>query len=370
MATCACALLATAACHDVSATDVVLAPPDCNDAGFTAALTTVDASGSGTLTFDCGTATIAIASYKQIANAVTIDGGGTITLDGGGTSPFLQVFFSANVTLRGLTFQHGMFGDVHPLESFGTLMLDHVRVLDNVSDGSAVANYGTLTVRSSTFSNNANTRTDFNGDGGAIVNSSGTLDVADSTFDGNSSGRYGGAVFSDLSMTVLNSTFDGNTAFGGAALYQTGSGTSFVEFTTIIDNIGTAFGGGVYNEGSASATLTLSRSVLIDNAGGNCDGVLTSSGYNLWHGTTQCPFNADGDAAATDATFGALADNGGPTLTRLPGTGNSAIDHVPSNLCQVTADQRGVPRPFGTGCDSGAVEVAEDPDVVFTKGFD
>ena len=78
----------------------------CTEAGFTAVLATVDSSsGGGTITFTCGPATIPFTSYKQIANAVTIDGGGTITFDGGNASPFLQISSTAHVLLKRLTFQ-------------------------------------------------------------------------------------------------------------------------------------------------------------------------------------------------------------------------------------------------------------------------
>ena len=56
-----------------------------------------------------------------------------------------------------------------------------------------------------------------------------------------------------------------------------------------------------------------------------------------------------------------LADNGGPTLTRLPVAGSIAIDAAAGiGGCPAT-DQRGVPRPQGPACDAGAVELAATP---------
>jgi hypothetical protein len=66
---------------------------------------------------------------------------------------------------------------------------------------------------------------------------------------------------------------------------------------------------------------------------------------------------------AGDPKLGPLANNGGPTQTRLPQTGSPLIDAIPTGSCQadgasgITADQRGVSRPQGPGCDIGAVEV-------------
>src|SRR5574339_133362 len=51
-----------------------------------------------------------------------------------------------------------------------------------------------------------------------------------------------------------------------------------------------------------------------------------------------------------------LADNGGPTQTMaLPS--NSALVDAGNNTYCTSTDQRGTPRPQGTGCDLGAVEL-------------
>lgn len=358
--------LATGLASTAGASDGVVGPGNCNEAGFSSVLAAVDGSGGGTLTFQCGTATIPITSYKRIASAVTIDGGGTITLDGGNASPLMQVFASANVTLRGMVLRRGVLGDTHAIENFGHLALDRVRVADNVSGGAAVQNYGTLVVRNSTFSGNRNTAT--GGDGGAIAHEGDGLDVRMSTFSGNEATRHGGAIFSAATLLVVNSTFTANKAFGGGAMYQAGFGDSRIEYATIAGNTGTVFGGGIYNEGSADSTLRVARSILSANAGGNCDGELLSGGYNLWSGV-NCALTSPGDGAGTPA-LGTLASNGGPTQTMLPGAGSSAIDRIPLAQCSVGIDQRGGGRPAGSGCDSGAVEVGAAIDVIFQDGFD
>ena len=85
-------------------------------------------------------------------------------------------------------------------------------------------------------------------------------------------------------------------------------------------------------------------------------------------GTTASTYSYDDDgtcgfADATDVSdgvdplLGALEDNGGPTLTRLPGA--PLVDQIPSAACDatVTTDQRGVNRPQTSHCDIGAVEI-------------
>jgi hypothetical protein len=362
--------MALAVAAPAAAVNGVVGPGNCNEAGFTSVLATVDGSGGGTITFNCGTATIPFSGYKEIAHAVTIDGGGTITFDGGNASPFLQVLSSAVVVLKRLTLQHGVMGDVHALENFGTLTLDRVRVVNNSSSQSPVTNYAVMTVLASTFSSNAATSASASaGRGGAISNIGISLSVSASTFNANTAAFYGGAIYSEVPLAVTNSTFNANTGTnGGGAIYQAGAGDSSIIYSTIVGN-SAPFGAGIYNDGGADATLTISRSILADNTTGNCDGVLVSGGYNLWSGPQNCPFSQAGDAQAT-LTMGALVDNGGPTLTMLPAAGNPAIDHVPDGQCQLPADQRGAGRPAGAGCDSGAVEAGGTIDLIFYDGFD
>ncbi len=58
-------------------------PASCTESAFDTALATVQGSGSGTITFDCGsTATILFTSQKAISGEVTIDGDDKIILSG------------------------------------------------------------------------------------------------------------------------------------------------------------------------------------------------------------------------------------------------------------------------------------------------
>lgn len=367
-------LLIAAFTQHADAANGVVGPGNCNYAGFSSVLATVDGSGGGTITFNCGTATIPFAGYKQISNAVVIDGGGTVTFDGGNSSGFFQIFFSADVTLKGLTLQHGVYtGGVRAIENIGTLKLDHVRVVNNSSTRGPVLSSGTLRVRWSTFSGNvASSTTD--GDGGAIENSFGDLDVRHSTFNGNSAGHYGGAIYSHSVSSIANSTFNANTATsGGGAIYQDGSGASTLTYATIVGNTA-PFGAGVYNDGGGNATLTIAKSLFASNATGNCDGVLETGGYNLSN-DSHCGsvFTGAGDLNSQTLTIAALANNGGPTQTMVPAAGNPAINHVPNLLCGEPYDQRGASRPGGianSSCDSGAVETGATIDLIFYDDFD
>lgn len=68
----------------------------------------------------------------------------------------------------------------------------------------------------------------------------------------------------------------------------------------------------------------------------------------------------EGEFISLNPTLGALANNGGPTLTMMPQSGSPAIDAgVTSDAAGITYDQRGpgYPRVAGAAVDIGAIEV-------------
>jgi hypothetical protein len=111
-------------------------------------------------------------------------------------------------------------------------------------------------------------------------------------------------------------------------------------------------GGGIYLEG-ASLDVTLANSILASNSGGNCQGTLKDFGHDISFPDATCP------GSAVDPKLGALQSNGGPTATEAIAAGSPAQDAVPTTGagCEPT-DQRGVARPQGPGCDTGAFELA------------
>jgi hypothetical protein len=73
-------------------------------------------------------------------------------------------------------------------------------------------------------------------------------------------------------------------------------------------------------------------------------------------GITNTNGNQVGSAGAPiDPKIGPLALNGGPTRTHALLAGSPAIDAASDPECPA-ADQRGVPRPQGEGCDIGSYE--------------
>ena len=394
----------------------------CSYAGFTTVFNTVNGSGGGTITFNCsGTTTLTVnTTYLQVSSAIVIDGNNKIIFDGNNAFPFFQVSNGASLTLKRLTFQRGVFNSVHALENFGTLNLDTVTVKNNVSDLAPVANYATMAVASSTFSNNtANSGTTGGGainndgsllritsttftqntshSGGAIQTTSGTLIVdrsqfmnnesnttggavscsgdtvaiVNSAFGNNNASSYGGGVYSECAMTITNSTFNINGANGGGggAIYQTGSQPGTISFATIVGN-SAIFGAGIYNDDMSGSSLTISKSIISNNSDGNCDGVLLSGGYNLANDMGCNGLFGATDKSGANLPLGAFGNNGGPTSTMLPQAGNQAINFVAAGECGVSRDQRIADRPFDSKCDSGAVEVSGAFDGIFADGLE
>ena len=77
-----------------------------------------------------------------------------------------------------------------------------------------------------------------------------------------------------------------------------------------------------------------------------------TAGHNVF-GDASCAHGSL-DQINTVALTGALGDHGGPTPTFLPLAGSPALG-IGGGSCPAT-DQRGMGRPHGLGCDTGAVQ--------------
>jgi hypothetical protein len=96
--------------------------------------------------------------------------------------------------------------------------------------------------------------------------------------------------------------------------------------------------------------------------GGPSAAVIASHGYNLDSGSS-CGLAATGDISNTNPLLGLLTNNGGPLaadglppFTQALSKGSPAINTIPNAACAVASDERGEPRPAGSGCDIGAYE--------------
>ena len=229
--------------------------------------------------------------------------------------------------------------------------------------------------------------TDF--DGGGVANYSiGTansiVNISRSTIFDNfateSAGRAGGIVNQSLStgaatVNVTNSTIVGNSAFEAGGVYNSGStATVNLNYATVTFNFaGQGRGDGLYQDPSGGGVINLKNSIVANNldAADNGDdifGTITSQDYNHIKNTSGGTFVAlANDVTGSDPGLGFLQNNGGPTLTHLPGAASAVLDTIPNGTSDcgtiITFDQRGTafPRPYGGACDKGSVERMPQP---------
>jgi len=173
-------------------------------------------------------------------------------------------------------------------------------------------------------------------------------------------------------LTLNNSTVSGNKAvtYGGGIINESdklrgcNGAVATLNNSTVTGNTAGTYGGGIaqYHDNTAlyPATITLKNSIVADNIGNpgsNCRGTITSLGHNLSNDET-CGLTGPGDLPGDLAMLGPLTGNGGPTETHALLPGSKAID---AGDCPPGADQRGVVRPRGAGCDIGAYEASKCP---------
>jgi len=337
---------------------------------------------------------VAAATYTEnltIRVSLKIVGSGATTtiIDGGGVSTVVTIpHAGSHVTLSKLTIQHGSAISGGGIYSNGTLTINNTAVSGNSAYngskyggafGGAICNCGTgtLTINNSTVSGNSTAGGLFGSWGGGIVNfGTGTLTINNSTVSGNSttgSHPHGGGISNVGTLIINNCTLSGNSAGPGICCnYSSGGGiynggTLTINNSTLSGNSATGGvgGGGIFN---IRGTTTLQDSIVAGSSGGNCDGTMTSNGYNLSSDGT-CNFSNTGDLNNTDPVLGPLQNNGGPTQTQALLSGSPAIDAGNPSGCTdgqghlLTTDQRGQPRPDkedSGGCDMGAYESQKD----------
>lgn len=352
-----------------------------------------------------------VASSTFISNTATASGG-AIYQDPG---------FSMNLDATTFSTNHSD-GDGGAVAAQGQLMVNTGSFTDNTAKGnggSIIALVGPYTIKSSTFLSNTASVGD---GGAIYFGNAGSATVDHSTFSGNRSKTYGGALMSTIPLMITSSIFNsnvtgayggaiaapgtplsvqntaitGNTAPSGGGIYSVGSltmttsslinntanmdsgalftfpgnGTATVVNTTIGQNTGSgiaSYGAGVQVSNSTivnnntalyaiTSTLHVKNSIVSGACAGN--GSITSQGYNL--GTD----NTCGLTRATDRVMGYAALKLGALVTADNGTtvypllaGSPGRDTADPLTCPST-DQRGIARPQGSGCDTGAYEAA------------
>ena len=301
---------------------------------------------------------------------LTIDGNGH-EIDGNdnGRVLYFPIADGVTVTLQNLIIEHGAtsgqggYGGGIAVNSSsqqpgGDLVVVDCIIRDNFAGGNdgggiSVAYGGDLTLVGTTVIDNR-----AGDDTGGVMATN--VEVISSTIANNlaASSSDGGGVYGET-VTLINSTVSGNVARLGSGVYS--RGPVQLIHATISANPGQTQIETLENF-SGPADLESFGSVIAYPTSSNCaiEGDTTSA-YSYDDDAT-CGFDEPSDiSGGSDPQLGLLEDNGGSTLTQLPGF--PLIDQIPSSACRldVTADQRGVTRPHLNGCDIGAVEFDGTP---------
>ncbi|MCW5853514.1 MAG: right-handed parallel beta-helix repeat-containing protein, partial [Anaerolineae bacterium] len=209
-------------------------PESCTESAFDSVFYTLQASGGGTLTFNCGVAphTIIFTAQKPVSADTTLLGGRLVTLSGGNVTSLFQVYANQSLTLGEIT------------------------VTRSYSPVGAVENFGRLTMRDSQMLNNTATVS-----GGAIA-SYGEVSLTNVIIAGNSAAQFGGGLWLDEGRAIIrNSQFSANTGAEGGGGIAASVGTSLTieggQFATNKTTGVFAEGGGIRSTGTLTVTNTM-----------------------------------------------------------------------------------------------------------------
>jgi|GEM_PF-905862 len=308
-----------------------------------------------------------------LASTITVHRGSLSIEDSVLTDTVLRYAGIADVDISGTTITRSEIVDA---TAGSSLTLRRVRYLDNTGPIRTEAAID-VTITDSLFENN--TVRALYAAGGAQWNVSGSSFVKNRV-DGNAGGAI--VLEDDTVLRIRNSTFSGNTfsaaaaangARGAAIGYRHGDGAHLiVVHSTIVapdvmppGTVGSAIGGH-----DNRIAVDIANSIVRGSCGMNAHLLQNNSGDIESPGNT-CGLDTEQNnvnVSSTSLALGALADNGGPTPTILPGAGSLAIDRASTPQCLPT-DQRGYARPGGARCDIGAVETDAD-DTLFADGFE
>jgi Chlamydia polymorphic membrane protein (Chlamydia_PMP) repeat len=294
--------------------------------------------------------------------------------------------------------------------STGDVVVVRSHVDGNTTDGDGGAIYtdedGDVTVVDSTVDGST-----ADGPGGAIFTLDGDVTIVGSTLNGNRADDRGGAISGEADVTVIGSTIARNAAVAHVGGGIWARGDLYVSDSTISNNYAEGQAGGIFGAGDvnlAYSTVTGNIAPVAGSIGagdrlrtfGSIIGPPASLSTGQAQPTTEscrvtntlslgrnvasddsCLLSGTGDQEdVIDPKLSGLALNGAFAETHMPQAGSPAIDLVPPTACRfvpfgrseegeqhlaaegidpltpIEVDQRGGSRPFGVGCDAGAVE--------------
>ncbi|CAA0105493.1 Uncharacterised protein [BD1-7 clade bacterium] len=320
-------------------------------------------------------------------NANLIEGaGGAIVIEGAKGVALNNLTFSRNQSVDGgaLSIENGSasitntaFISNRATHQGGAIFIDSTTASDvqlsnvRVTDNSAAHNGGALYVKSTAAT---------------------VLDITTASFTGNESlDEKGGAIYINsptTTMNITNATFATNTAEKGGSALRCYNATCNLDYLTLISNTlvtPNPTNEGAVSVGGTSADVTIKRSLISNTAVGasitpnvaHQGGTLTDGGHNRFGLDSSSgvagALTLAGTSNALVATdinhvVNTTLDFYNTTLMYAPVREDSSVrDAIPAGAdCDTsTADQRGVARGTGGGCDIGAVEYVDLDNLCF-----
>jgi CSLREA domain-containing protein len=325
----------------------------------------VDAGGGGLYVAAGGSASLVRSSIER--NVADTPGGGGIMAEGPVTLTDSTV--SLNEALGS-----GTGGGILSRSTDLSLVRSMVGQNDSAGVGGGIAYLapGALRIDASTIDGN-----EAAGDGGGIstfgsTTTTTTFAMTRSAVSNNGTNGHGGGLDieqqpgqPDARVLIEDSTISSNAALlnaGGLHYTCSTSVCGLIQHSTITrntadaDNNSVNHGGGGYAQ--TATNLQFRATILAGNIepsgqGSDCYAGFDSLGANVVG--NSCIFSGPTDVVSDGTFLGPLADNGGPTKTHAIDPTDPAADILSGEGCGGT-DQRGVPRPSGTGCDAGSYE--------------
>ncbi len=327
--------------------------------------------------------TLTLTNVTVVGNTTTGWGGGILSR---GTLTLNRVLFRENRSERSGGALYNQEGTVEITDSIiaenkaggcgggftfegGTQTLKQVSVARNESGGGGggiCGDYGRFDFNQGVISENR-----AGGYGGGISLSRVALGLERATVSNNEAGQDGGGLaytgdrWNNIVATLNNVTFSSNTtkgSGGGIATFEY-KGLLRLNFSTITGN--TAGSGGGLSGSVVAKGLILAGNTATSGTGPQCQGDLTSQGYNLIGSIQDCNYTrAEGDIGGQNPQLGPLVESRGVPV-HIPQPGSPVLDRVPPEQCtdtegkRIATDARGVGRPQGRACDIGAVEGGE-----------
>ncbi|HUQ71091.1 MAG TPA: choice-of-anchor Q domain-containing protein [Planctomycetaceae bacterium] len=329
-----------------------------NETELRADLTAMQASGGGTLTFNCGVATLALTSVlPSIATATTVDGDNKVTVSGSNNSRIFVVNGGGMLTLENIVLTNGSStGDGGAIYNGGSLVLKHATIRNSAAQfsGGAFVSYGpvsiddselafnkatnggavyprfpssVVTITRSVLHDNEATGIAGEGNGGAVFLWDGaTVAISDSEIRDNTANRGGGihTNFSNSSVSVENTRILRNSANGstGGGIHLIGTPLTMMD-VELAENFADASGGGLYYSNGSNATIsrsTFRANTALATGGGISTSLSTMSLVNVtisgnYSGNVGGGiFNGNGNVSLVNATITDNDSNDGHAL--------------------------------------------------------